>query len=820
VPRQRSRRVVGSFSLVRKSDTPSASPLPAVPSDTPSFTPSFHSLSGLPSVAPTSTPTAECHDSSTYESPINNFTCLDHNGTDCTSWKALGLNVSQVKELVESCPISCRIPCGSFLVFDVPLSYRLVNVENFLDAATASGLERATAAYLTTFVLDEDPNTKFFVDKAELKSQEVLSVNVSTSENLPDSTRSLRQLNQERESPPQKGLLLSMMFLGFGVGMTDEMVGIFLSTGINAPGYAHALKVVNPDLFSNLQVQSGSRGHPPLASPTAPAEHSGPPTGAIATVFIFTFLAFALSIVCLSHVLRKRRQTEMPDKLASPSSIKAVRSLDSRPEKISTLMSFDSGVVGSLARLVASSSPRSRAPSTCSDESTGKDEEISEVPSAILPLGEREESPVVVEASIHSDQCESPAREALPIPPIFVFDNIELDDGVPSTSGLESSQRGPSFPLHRIQASPELVAAINNGSYINDPSIFYMESQLNQEAQHQRKSNMDFDNTSSSQRTHVRRSSRTNEHSLLRVNLRLDAMGISDSATERPPRPDRPPMLAAQSAQFHSGIMTHSLPQGRSKTPPRERTLSNDSTVRHKTLPVGAAHEPEKVSSLLEQPTPLSANPFSLEQPWQLSSFSPFIRREPNRQKHGSNRHLKEESEVEEPKNEHKPEAHVFHAPRRGKMGLVVESSFDFQHQHKGPVITRIKDYSPLLGSVEPGDILVKFDGVDTSKLSIDEVSQLLANGKSNLLSGPTIRLVVHRRSPTTRTPSEQKEFQQRAKSLSPQVSEESKPTIPASHHPSTLQNSRHRRVSSRSSRGSVENGISFDNSSVGSRHS
>jgi hypothetical protein len=63
-----------------------------------------------------------------------------------------------------------------------------------------------------------------------------------------------------------------------------------------------------------------------------------------------------------------------------------------------------------------------------------------------------------------------------------------------------------------------------------------------------------------------------------------------------------------------------------------------------------------------------------------------------------------------------------------------------FQHQQKGPVITRIQDFSPLLGCVEPGDIFVKFGGLGTSK-SIAEVSQSLANGKSNLLSGPTIRL-------------------------------------------------------------------------------
>lgn len=68
--------------------------------------------SSLPTVFPSFSPTDSCHDQAGYQSPINGLECSHHSGTDCIAWRHIGLDLLELKELVESCPISCDIPCG------------------------------------------------------------------------------------------------------------------------------------------------------------------------------------------------------------------------------------------------------------------------------------------------------------------------------------------------------------------------------------------------------------------------------------------------------------------------------------------------------------------------------------------------------------------------------------------------------------------------------------------------------------------------------------------------------------------------------------
>ena len=56
-------------------------------------------------------------------------------GTDCFQWRVLGLKPEEVEELINNCPITCGIECGSLFNFDVAFSFRLVNVDNFLAPA-------------------------------------------------------------------------------------------------------------------------------------------------------------------------------------------------------------------------------------------------------------------------------------------------------------------------------------------------------------------------------------------------------------------------------------------------------------------------------------------------------------------------------------------------------------------------------------------------------------------------------------------------------------------------------------------------------------
>ena len=92
-----------------------------------------------------------------------------------------------------------------------------------------------------------------------------------------------------------------------------------------------------------------------------------------------------------------------------------------------------------------------------------------------------------------------------------------------------------------------------------------------------------------------------------------------------------------------------------------------------------------------------------------------------------------------------------FEAPTSGKLGIVIQSPLQQKvdkHQMPptqpiekkrffGPIVSHIKGYSPLLGMVQPGDIITSFDGINTTNMKTNEITTLLEtkrseNGESN----------------------------------------------------------------------------------------
>lgn len=80
---------------------------------------------------------------------------------------------------------------------------------------------------------------------------------------------------------------------------------------------------------------------------------------------------------------------------------------------------------------------------------------------------------------------------------------------------------------------------------------------------------------------------------------------------------------------------------------------------------------------------------------------------------------------------------YTFEAPISGKLGMIILSAKNLTRNAKylpsqskliqtGPTVLKIKGYSPLLGMVEPGDIIVSVDDINTQKMSTTEITTLL----------------------------------------------------------------------------------------------
>ena len=81
----------------------------------------------------------------------------------------------------------------------------------------------------------------------------------------------------------------------------------------------------------------------------------------------------------------------------------------------------------------------------------------------------------------------------------------------------------------------------------------------------------------------------------------------------------------------------------------------------------------------------------------------------------------------------------IFWAPVKGKLGLIIQCLANM-----GPIVTQVKDYSPLLGHVLEGDRIVEIDDISTIGMNITDVLSLLSSKQSGDHSS-MLRLVVWR---------------------------------------------------------------------------
>lgn len=93
---------------------------------------------------------------------------------------------------------------------------------------------------------------------------------------------------------------------------------------------------------------------------------------------------------------------------------------------------------------------------------------------------------------------------------------------------------------------------------------------------------------------------------------------------------------------------------------------------------------------------------------------------------------------------------YTFEAPTSGKLGIIIQSTSvedkSKQRHHKANVghkVVKIKGYSPLLGMVQPGDVIVSVDGVRTRNMNTSDITTLLATMRSQKIDNDDGRIKI-----------------------------------------------------------------------------
>jgi hypothetical protein len=723
---------------------------------------------------PSTAPTLACHDVASYRSPINNFTCSDHQGTNCTAWRFVGLNVDELEDLVDSCPISCGIDCGSFERFEIKVPFRIIDVPTFLDQASADTLEEASVEYLTKYVETRKPASKFFLYGAELTAQ-VIQVSLGADE----PTR--RRLRRTQEEEPQYvDLLVKVAFRGFAIGLVTDDITFLILQGIDSDGYSRVIQrsgdptFLDVDVTSNVVDDAGASQN----SKNNKGGGDGPSQGGTAAAVIISFSLLAVSV---GVFIKKRRTTTKGRSLSNVNTQE--KSIDTPPfdspvespligtPLVGSVFSFEgtTDVVAGLIRIMSSGSPRSNDSSAPSGKTS------------------KESKPTSSNESPSSEEEEEHPYTGI-IPPMIVIDNIdESQSPQQSPRSREGGSRNV-VPSQRLHASSELVAALNGAggtSNFFDPSAFQGELFTQHEY---------TEPAAVRSPTTPRRRSRSfsPEHFFNRLweavdaedgslgqtitsaNTKEELDGLDDlhQSTHGAGGNVSPTQANSGSIMITTGPASRSFSpvSNRSKdstirqpSPPRsptspsrgndnvntsaaerERTLSEASTVMH------GHHRVRSVElSIPDKTRDYGGHAQSF---WNRSPSKPSMPKISSRtsldgaaassDKNSSSQHSRQGSKESLSSGENDGDAirHTFWAPRKGKLGLVIECSTG------GPVVVQVKDYSPLLGQVLPGDKIAKVDGVATLHMNMSEVNSLLnGGGKSSYLRGPVIQFVVLR---------------------------------------------------------------------------
>jgi hypothetical protein len=735
------------------SGKPTFGPTTSTPTFTPTSSPSRQPFS-LPSMAPSATPstmpTIACHDDASYLSPINNLTCSSFGGTDCTAWRFLGLNVTELETLVDSCPLSCGIDCGSLERFEVKVTYRIIDALNFLDSASAGILEETSVEYLSKYVKDLEPASKFFLYEAELTAQQIQASNRAGDDSAKRSLRRTQAVEAQYTD-----LIVTVAFRGLAIILGNAAINALIVQGIDSAGYSRAIQRSGDPTFLDIEVTSSiTDDSDPSKNSTKKDGGGGPSPGGTAAAVLMAFSFAGFGIGCFVKKRRTQTKAKAIAKTQEESDAQNFTSAAGSPRSTpvgSVSFEGNAGVVAGILRIMSSGSPRSNDYSTHSGQ-TSRQSSRASIPSS---------------DGTTSSQSEEEHPYTGLIPPMIVIDN--LDETSPR-SAKKGGNRNV-VPYQRLQASIELVAALNGTSGAYDPSVFQGElfsqslvaksvsrssSDRSRSLSPGRFSRVWDSDAEDGSAGSIIASSYTKDEldAILDQQQPLDTNALAGAPVGannglRVTTTDLRPASRGSNRSLRDSPSRHQDSSPRSATsshgnvssPERERSFSDASTVlqgqygEHSGEPPAPAEKLKEGGGFIQSfwhRSPSKAMPKIMS----LTSLNGA-----NSSDNNSFSHSRRESKGSSLNDDDESVTHIFWAPRKGKLGLVIECK-----SNGGPVVVHVKDYSPLLGQVLRGDKIAKIDNVSTLHMTLAEVTNLLGGGgKSSYLRGPVIQFVVLR---------------------------------------------------------------------------
>ena len=376
-------------------------------------------------------------------------------------WRFLGLNTTSLGELIENCPETCDIPCGSFSQFGISISYLLANVPGLLDNESKERLESMSLDYLIEYVQNTEPDIIFELDDVVLTFQTEL---------IP--ARRMRSLVEQ-------SLEVSFTFSGFTIGLNTDQVTKYLISGINSSPFTSMIRSSGDPFFANAQassaVESDQASFPALVRDEAD-KGTSPATVVVSTLVSVSIVAFGFG--ALFYHRRSGQwvpKIKMPalgdDRMARQGGPGATINWPSSPPP-GSFLSFDDSHNPSvtvnnsgtgLIRLIASLSLTRSKSSTSPDRSSNSGSPESYQSQDISPMSE------VTDKSI---QEVHPLANI--IPPMIVIDNIDdqIDSNSCSSDKQHNSRQKEVVPSMRVGASSAFIAALNECRKPHTPNTF------------------------------------------------------------------------------------------------------------------------------------------------------------------------------------------------------------------------------------------------------------------------------------------------------------------------------------------------------------